>query len=228
MRQRFGLLFLVFFGLFVLSHAYAFFRYHLSDENVLRAQLEQAQENLQQEQFRVALRESELADLRAVLARNLPEFKAPEDSKANYHARNLASVVASPHPDRAKIDLSDSLFAEAQSAFRRRDFTAASKSFAQFVNEYPIHERTTEAYYLWTESEFLAGNEKSTLGLIKTMVSQFPDNPLTGYSLLRMGQVLEKKNRAQEAQQIYRSVFESYSEPKLKLQAKKLSNQVEI
>ena len=223
MRHSFGFLFSALVGLFVLSHGYVHLKAHLGEEPILRDQVASLQSQLAQERFRVALKEGEIQDIKSMVARQLPGFLKEEQS---YQARNIASVVSTPKP--LKIDVSEPLFAEGQKLFQERAFKKSAEVLARFTEQYPVHERTTEAYFLLTESLYLSGDYPKTLGMVKTMMTQFPENPLTGYSLLRMGQVLQERSRLKDAKQIFESVLENYEEPKLKLQAKKLSGEIKL
>ncbi|MNT14759.1 hypothetical protein D3C72_1497750 [compost metagenome] len=77
------------------------------------------------------------------------------------------------------------------------------------------------------ESYFLKRDFRESLTQIDEMVSQYPDNDLTGYILLRMGQISEMNSQTEEASEIYKTVLKSFKNNDLKTQAKRLAQGVE-
>ncbi|MBV2169181.1 MAG: hypothetical protein KUL82_10795, partial [Bdellovibrio sp.] len=74
---------------------------------------------------------------------------------------------------------------------------------------------------------FLKKDFRSSLSEIDTMVTQYPQHDLTGFILLRMGQISELNNQTEEASEIYKTVFKNFKNEDLKKQAKKLAQSVE-
>ena len=64
--------------------------------------------------------------------------------------------------------------------------------------------------------------------VIDEMVLQFPDHELTGFILLRLGQISEHNNQIEEAQEIYRTVANHFPQKPLKQQALVLLKSLEI
>ncbi len=81
----------------------------------------------------------------------------------------------------------------------------------------------TQAYFFWAESLFLRGEQKACLDVIDQMIDLYPDHDLTGFIMLRMGQILQLRSRTEEASEVYRTVMQSFaSNHELHSQAEKL------
>jgi hypothetical protein len=61
------------------------------------------------------------------------------------------------------------------------------------------------------------------------MMNQFPDHELTGFLMLRMGQVLQAQNRTEEAGEVFRVIESHFAfNHELRGQAKKMSQVLEL
>ena len=54
------------------------------------------------------------------------------------------------------------------------------------------------------------GQQQEGLDVIDQMMAQFPQHELTGFIMLRMGQILQIRNRVEEASEVYRLVGHNF------------------
>lgn len=118
-------------------------------------------------------------------------------------------------------------FDKALLSFRNKKFKQAASLFENFQEKFPSGELAIKSYFFTAESYFLSKDYKKSMDLIDQMVTQYPDDELTGYILLRMGQMSEANNQNEEAREVYKTVFRSFKNPELKNQAKRMLEVVE-
>ncbi|MDG0816531.1 tetratricopeptide repeat protein [Bdellovibrio svalbardensis] len=176
------------------------------------------------EKFNNSLLSYQLKDFQQTVAQVLPDNKKLQ---AKYELKNLASSVRAPASDES-IDLSPVLFEKGKKYFNSQSYDKAIRSFSDLVEKYPLSNHHVEARFFIAESYFLKKDFKSCLQEIDTMVSQYPDNDLTGFILLRMGQISEINNQTEEASEVYQAVQKNFKNDKLKQQARKLAQSVEF
>lgn len=181
------------------------------------------QQKVDNEKFNNSLLSYQLKDFQQTVAQVLPDNK---NLQAKYELKNLASSVRAPASDEA-IDLSPVLFEKGKKFFNSQSYDKAIRSFNDLVEKYPLSNHSVEARFFIAESFFLKKDFKSCLQEIDTMVSQYPDNDLTGFILLRMGQISEFNNQTEEASEVYNAVQKRFKNDQLKQQARKLAQSIE-
>jgi TolA-binding protein len=190
----------------------------------LKLSLQKNQQKLKSEQFELALMRRNFEDFKINLALTLPDIKVPTEKK--FQVRNLASVVTTPL-EPLRIDGSASLLGKARQKFAARDFEPAIESLRRIVSQYPYSDQAIEAHFLLAESLYQVKRFSETLKVVDEMLTLFPENDLTGFILLRMGQVYVYQNRANEAIDVYQTVIKNFNNADLKKQAEKLLRQAE-
>ncbi len=185
--------------------------------------LSSLQKQVDNEKFNNSILSYQLRDFQQTVAQVLPDNKKLQ---AKYELKNLASSVRSPASDEA-IDLSPVIFEKGKKFFNSQSYDKAIQSFSDLVEKYPLSNHSVEARFFIAESYFLKKDYKSCLQEIDTMVSQYPDNDLTGFILLRMGQISEINNQTEEASEVYQAVRKNFKNDKLKQQARNLAQSVE-
>jgi TolA-binding protein len=176
---------------------------------------------LRQEKFKRALAESRLQDFSQEVASVLPADSQKNLAKNGYNVRSFASVVRSPAA--VNLDLSGVVFERAKKSFSEKKYPEAMKEFRRLIEDYPLSPHKIEAHFLLGEAAFLSGDPKACMDVADTMVTQFPEHELTGFILIRLGQINEISNRAEEAAEIYRTVIKNFKNPVLKEQAVRMA-----
>ncbi len=108
------------------------------------------------------------------------------------------------------IDLSSVIFEKGREHFRLKKFAAAAQSFQELIDKYPSSSKLVDAYFLKAESLFLSAQYPQCIDTIDFMVSQFPESELTGFIMLRLGQIFVSRNRTTEAIELYKVVNQRF------------------
>lgn len=218
-----------FFVIFALSltvgllGVYSVFVGHFNGQQAYEYRISALQKQVEKERFQQELLSYQLKDFQQTVAQVLPDNKTLQ---ANYELNKLATAVRAP-ASAAALDLSGAMFARGKKFFQNKDFDKAIKEFNSLVVQYPLSPYRVEAQFFVAESYFLKKDFHSSLVGIEHMVLQYPEHELTGFILLRMGQISELSNQAEEAAEIYQTVLKNFQNEDLKKQAKKLAQGVE-
>lgn len=207
-----------------LVFVYAMFVGYFDGHDQYEMRLSHLQKQVEKERFNYALLNDQLKDFQQSVAQALPEDKK---IASNYKLQNLASVVRVPASVES-IDLSSSLFEHAKKNFNEAHYEKAIADFKRLTDTYPLSAHNVEARFFIAESYFLKKDYKNSLSQIDEMVLQYPDNDLTGFILLRMGQISEVNNQTEEASEIYKTVMKNFKNETLHAQAQKLAKGVEF
>lgn len=179
-------------------------------------------EELREERFQRILAESRLRDLSVEVAGILPRQQIETSSK-------LASLSkAVREPAAVKIDLSGVIFERAKSRFSEKDFKGAIQEFKKLREDFPTSPYSAESAFLAGEAAFLASDPQGCLEFADLMVEQYPESDLTGFLLLRVGQINESSGRFDEAIEIYRTVSSNFKNKTLSDQARKMARALEL
>jgi tol-pal system protein YbgF len=204
--------------------AYATFLRHFDSHVVIQAQVTTLQRALKKEKFNNSILAYQLKDMQLSIARALPERARLAD---NYALKNFEAAVRTPASDEA-LDLSPALYERAKKNFKSKNYDKAIEEFYKLLNQYPLSLYSIEARFFIAESYFLKKDYRSSIEEIEQMVTQFPHHDLTGFILLRLGQISESNNQVEEASEIYKMVTENFKNEDLRKQAKKMIQNIEI
>jgi TolA-binding protein len=181
---------------------------------------------VEEKNLKIAELENQIVDFQQSVAAELPALRKIEKTPKTFQLRNLASVTQKPID---AFEMSGTLSEKARAEFRRGDFKAAAKSFARLTEKFPTSPVVVEAYFFWGESLYMSGRHQECLDVVDEMMTLFPDHELTGFLMLRMGQVLQARNRSEEAAEVFKVVGKNFaSNHELKVQAEKLIQTVEM
>lgn len=218
----------IFFSLVLISavmHSYQLFQLHFSPVEEQKHKISKLERQLSEKNILLAQSEAKYVDLQQELAQALPPLESIEKSVRKFPVRNVASISQTKIET---MDLSSVIMERAKSEFRNKDYNLAIRSFREVIEKYPGSIKTTEAYFFIAESLFLTQKYPDCLDVVDKMMSQFPENELTGFIMLRMGQIMQMKNRPEEAAEVYRTVSNRFAQNhELKTQAERLEKTVE-
>ncbi len=206
-----------------LMGAYAVFVGHFNGHKEYELRLATLQRQVDQERFNNSLLTYQLKDFQQTVAQVLPDNKALQ---ANYELKNLASVVRTPASESA-LDLSGVIYEKGKRFFNEKSYSSAIKEFEKLITQYPLSPHSVEARFFIAESYFLQKDYRNSLLQIDEMVTQYPQHDLTGFILLRMGQISEMNSQTAEASEIYKTVSKNFQNESLKKQARKLAQSIE-
>lgn len=198
---------------------YAVFAGYFDGRQQYELRLSKLQKQVEKEKFNSTLLSHQLKDFQQSVAQVLPNSKTLQ---AKYELRNLASTVRRPASEDS-LDLSSVLYEKGKKFFNNQNYDQAIKEFYGLIEKYPLSAHSVEARFFIAESYFLKKDFQASLGEIDTMVTHYPQHDLTGFILLRMGQISEYNNQTSEASEIYKMVLQNFKNEDLKNQAKKLA-----
>lgn len=203
--------------------AYAAFVGHFNGHEEYELKLISLQKQVEKEKFSNSLLTYQLKDFQQTVAQVLPE---EGKLQAKYELRNLSAVTRIPASE-AALDLSGVIYEKGKRYFNNRDYERAIGEFTQILEKYPLSRHSVEARFFIAESYFLKRDFHSSLAQIDEMVTHYPQHDLTGFILLRMGQISEINSQPAEAAEVYKTVATNFVNPDLKKQARKLAQSVE-
>ncbi len=183
------------------------------------------EEALEEKELRIAQLESQMVDFQQEVASALPALKKIPASPKTFPLRSLASVTQKPID---AFEMSGALSEKARAEFRRGDFKSAAKDFNALTEKFPTSPLVIQAYFFWAESLYLNKQYQECLDVVDQMMVQFPEHELTGFIMLRMGQILQSRSRGEEATEVYKVIGKKFAgNYELKTQAEKLAKSVE-
>lgn len=206
-------------------HSYDLFKGYFSPEKEQRLRISQLERKVSEKTIQLAQAQMQYIDLQQELAQTLPPLDNIEKSVRKFPVRNIASISQVKIDG---IDMSSAVMERAKAEFRNKDYQLAIQSFKSMVEKYPGSVKVAEAHFFIAEGLFLLQKYPDCLEVIEKMMTQFPENELTGFIMLRMGQILQVKNRSEEAAEVFKTVADNFrSNYELKSQAEKLEKAVE-
>lgn len=201
-----------------LVSVYAVFVGHFNGHEQYELSLAVLKKNVDKEKLKNSLLTYQLKDFQQTVAQVLPDEK---QLQANYKLRTLASIVRAPASTES-FDLSGVYYEKGKKFFAEKDYEKAIQEFYSLLENYPLSGHSVEAHFFLAESFFLKKDFRNSLTEIDKMVTHYPQHDLTGFILLRMGQISELNNQAEEASEIYKTVLGHFKNETLKKQAKTL------
>lgn len=183
---------------------------HLLEKKIAALELQRQLDAEQEEQFQ--------QEVAAALPQALQ--KVTQKNK-DYALRNLASVVMRPQKDKLYDLVAKSVFESGKALFRKGEYVQANRLFQKVIDRYGFSTQVIEAHFLLAEGLYQTGELDRTTQVIDQMVELFPDSELTGFALLRLGQIFETRDRFDEAVQIYRMVSRIFPYRSVASQAEK-------
>lgn len=202
----------------VLAASYATFVEYFQSGYEIKGQIHRLESKIKNLDTQKKVVENRLIDLEQTVAEVLPSQSKMIADRWDTRSVALSQQLRSPaslHP----INLSQAVFERGKKYFSQGKYNLAFREFENVREKYPTSDRVVESTFLMLESSFLLKDFKKTADLADFMVTQYPDNPLTGYGLMRLAQVSELNNQFDEAAALYRIVADNFSDQKLKEQA---------
>ncbi|RMH62024.1 MAG: hypothetical protein D6677_10840 [Calditrichaeota bacterium] len=77
----------------------------------------------------------------------------------------------------------------------------------ELLNQYPDHELSDDAQFLFSELDYKSGRPDNALNDYRLLIKLFPQSPFCAKSMLRMGQIQEDRGKFKEAVTAYRQVL---------------------
>ncbi|MGZ3748823.1 MAG: tetratricopeptide repeat protein [Pseudobdellovibrionaceae bacterium] len=207
--------------------SYSEFANYFNRGKEYQIQVQQLQQRVEIEKLKNTLLENQLMDFKQSVAVILPPNSEIKNQIANYQLKNFASSLRVPASE-AQLDLSGVIFERGKKLFKEQKYEKSIKEFRKVLEEYPLSRYKVESHFFMAEAFFLEKDYKNSLDLIDQMLQQYPDNDLTGFMMLRMGQISELNNRVEEASEVYKTVSGHFKNGQLRAEAQKLSESLQV
>lgn len=208
-----------------LMQSYSLFKDYFSPHKDNLKKISRLERQVEQKDLKIAELETQMVDFQQEVAAHLPALQRLDKNPVHFQVRTLASVTQKPLE---AFQMSGPLSERARAEFRRGEFKSAASSFSELTQKFPGSPQVIQAYFFWAESLFMDGRQQECLDVIDQMMLQFPDHELTGFIMLRMGQVLQSRSRSEEAVEVYKTVAKSFAgNHELKKQAESLASSLE-
>lgn len=157
------------------------------------------------------------------VATRIPEVIDRLDPLRQKENRSLASVLQKPNEEYLTLAQFDTGIDEMKSLFENRKYPNVIRKGQMILEQNPISPSLVTVYFMLAESYFQVNEFDSCFNMAEQMISLFPEDPKTGYVLLRVGIFLKEKNRIEEAKNMFALVNKAFSKEKnLKFQSEKL------
>ncbi len=173
-------------------------------------------ELLEVKEFELRVVKVQLDEVKAATLAILEQDKQiPTSSLA---IRDLRSHLRSP----ASIPAIDMSLLEAEKikeAFRNKKYFEVAEMAEKFINKNSQSSLVPEIAFFASESYFLNRQYEKSIHSIEKLISQYPDHIMTGYALLRLGQISEKADQSAEALSIYKIIQNQFKDKNLSAEA---------
>ncbi len=129
-------------------------------------------------------------------------------------AEDRSRLDAAPRRGGGTADASgaDEAFQAALDAYERRSNTAARLGFQQFVQQYPTHERTVEAYYYLGDVLQQEEDVEGAISAFLRIPEFFPADPLAADALVRVGVIELERDQPEVARTYFQRVITGYAD----------------
>lgn len=195
---------------------YSRLRQHFSPVHALDARILALQYHVREERFKRLLLSYQFADFRNEVATLVPAaIKRAGPGEESYPQRMLASVVQDQTNPNLGFQTADAVFDQASRQFDKKHYNKANEIFVSLIRNHPYSDDVPKAMFLLVEGSYRVGEYDQAIKYANQMLDLFPENELTGYAMVRLGQIYEIKNRHADAADLYRTVMKSFSNPNL-------------
>lgn len=178
---------------------------------LLSMKIHKLENALERQQVRRLVDRHQMENFRQEVAAALPPaLKHVAEAAKDYPLRNLASVTMKGQSGKLDDLVATSLFETGKGLFRKGDFERSNRMMQKLIDQYSYSTQVVEAHFLLAEGQYKLGNIEAASATIDKMVELFPDSELTGFALLRLGQIFEQRDRYDEAVQLYRTVLRTF------------------
>lgn len=209
MKTRWNFLFLSFCLALVtgLVFFYGEVREYFSPAQFYKLKLTQTEKEVLREQLKTQMALAQLQDYQVSVAQVLPQVLPEGNDSASFQVRSIASVSTRALNG---LDTSSVVLERGKSLFREQKYPEARQAFQELLKKYPSSPSLVQAYFFMAESYFITGEYAECLDVIEKMLQHYPSHELTGFILLRQGQIFALRDRGAEALEVFRLVQENF------------------
>jgi TolA-binding protein len=204
--------FFILIMLFGIQTIFFSFKSELDGKTELELEIANLRKELEREKTKTEIAHYELESFQQKVAMTLPKNIPGQE----YNVRNIASIVSTTKPLDIKTKIQ---FSQIKKSYLDGHYDKAAIDLKDFVKNFSESPFVLEAYYLLSMSYYKSSQFENALQTVDIMVEQFPDSEMTGLGLLVMGDIMRKKERYDDAREIFTTVKKNFPYPELKKQA---------
>lgn len=230
MKQQYLFLFTCLAIVAGLMQSYYIFKDYFSPVREYQLKISQQEREVERQKLQMALLESQFIDYRTEVAGLIPSFESLQKNNPEQSAlRGLASVSQQPVDALTdSLDLSNGILNQAKADFKKGNYKSSILELNKLISKYPTSPAIVEGYFFLAESYYLNGQSQECMDIVDRMMVHYPEHELTGYIMLRMGQVLAARNRTEDAQEVFAVIESKFAKQKdLVGQAKRLAQSLD-
>jgi len=199
------------------------FKGHYSGLTDARMEINALQEKISRAQIKTELTQYQFDLFKQQITAKIPEVIVGLNMNRQKEGRGIASLLQKPNEEYLTLIQFDTSIEEMKSLFEDRKYQDVIRKGKVILEQNPISSSLPSVYFMLAESYFQVNQFDSCFSISEQMISLFPENPKTGYVLLRVGIFLKEKNRIEEAKNIFSLVSNAFNKEKnLKYQSEKL------
>lgn len=213
--------FFILLMLFGIQGVFLTFQNQLDGRAELEFKVSNLEKQLEREKAKTEIAYYELESFKQKVAMTLPSH-IPQQS---YSVRNIASIVTETKPLDIKAKLQ---FSQIKKLYLENNFNKAAVELKEYVSTFPESPFVLEANYLLVMSYYKSSQFDNAIQAVDILVEQFPDSEMTGLGLLVMGDIMKKKERYDEAKQIFTTVKKNFPYPELQKQAEAKIEEIKL
>jgi TolA-binding protein len=207
--------------LFGIQAIFFTFKSELDGKQELQFEIATLKKEVEREKAKTEIANYELESFQQKVAIALPKNIPGQE----YSVRNIASIVSTTQPLDIKTKIE---FSEIKKLYLDEHFEKAALELKDYTHNYPESTFVLEAYYLLTMSYYKSSQYENAIQTVDILVAQFPDSEMTGLGLLVMGDIMKKKERFEDAKEIYTTVKKNFAYPELKKQAEAKLEEIKL
>lgn len=212
-----------------LLETHHYFQNYFSESDSLKIKVESLNHKIKRESVKRALLYHQFSEFRQDVAHLLPDvIKDLEKNQSDYPLRNLASIVYEPTTLNFSLEKASSIMNKGKSVFNEKKFKVSNNYFTQILNDHSDSLYIVEAHFLLAEGQFQLEEYEKCVKTLDAMITLFPENPLTGFALLRLAKIYEKQDRYEDASFVYKTIIKNFEMEKLISQAKVSLRAIEL
>lgn len=136
-------------------------------------------------------------------------------------AKNIIAASRAPS-SLPPMDMSSVLFQSVKTKFNDQDYSGVIKESKEIIEKYPTSVHVVESYFFTAEAYFKLKKFDKVTDYVDLMTQQYPDHILTGFLLLRLGQIYEIASKSDEANEVYQLVQKEFKQPEIQSQVRQL------
>lgn len=182
------------------------------------------------EQLKKLIVKGQFADFKQDIALLLPDqIKSRKAENEKQKLRDLASVI--PQEKNMEINLSISaakMLDKGKTFVKKREYKEGITILKALIDKFPDSLHLVEAHYLIVEAYAQQEKNLNVLTWVDKMVELYPSNRLTGYALLKAGNLYEIDGRPEDAIRIYKTIVAVYTDKSLLAKARGAVDQLEL